>query len=105
MRATCHSAQIAIMQDAGFVKRNADTPALLPDDPAGFLDAAMMEDEPRRNGLDAMHFDARAAGADVDHIAADHGLLQIDKYRSGPGGPVRPNAMVPSLLSHCSRSR
>ena len=27
----------------------------------------MMEDESRRNGLGTMHFDARAAGADVDH--------------------------------------
>jgi hypothetical protein len=94
-----------IQCDARRLERHADAAALLPDDPAGFLDAAMMEDESRRNGLGTMHLDARAAGADVDHVAADHRLFQSDKYRSGPGGPVRPNAMVPSLLSHCSRSR
>jgi hypothetical protein len=88
------------------LERYADASALLPDNPAGFLDAAVVEDEPRRNGLGAMHIDAGAAGTEIHDITSGRRLFQIDKYRSCRGGwSAGPNAMEPSLVQHFGRSQ
>jgi hypothetical protein len=84
------------------LERHADAPAFLPDDATGLLDAAMVENEARRNHVAAVYFKTRAAGADVQDAASNRRRFQINKDRSGPCRAVRPHAMIPSLLCHRS---
>jgi hypothetical protein len=80
---------------------HADAAALLPHDPAGFLDAAVVEDEFLRNGIVAVHVEASAAGAEIDNAASGGAAFQINKQRAGLGHQsCRPDTMVASMLAH-----
>ena len=83
------------------LERHADAPPLLPHDPAVFLDAAVVQDELSWNVVAAMHFEAGAAGAEINNIARSRGALQINKYGSRPGAcSGRPHAMKSSVILH-----
>jgi hypothetical protein len=73
-------------------ERNADTPALLPDDPAGFLDAAMMEDEPRGMAsmpCTSMHAPPALMSTTLQPITGFFRSTNIDPALAGPFGRTR----------------
>jgi hypothetical protein len=97
---------------------HADAPGFLPDDPASFLHPAVVQDEPVRNGAAAVHFDAGAAGADVDDAARVGYAFAIGKNGPGlgyqPGGPdtmeapvifhvISTGRLTARTLAQCSR--
>jgi len=99
---------------------HADAPEFLPDDPAGFLHPAVVQDEPVRDGAAAVHFDAGAAGADVDDAARVRRAFAIGKNGPGlgdqPGGPdtmeapvifhvISSGGVMDRTLAQCSRMK
>ena len=87
-------------------ERDPDAAAVLPDDQAGFLDAAVVECEALRYGVAAVHLDAGAAGAEIDNAADGRLAFQIDKEGSGLGDQSGgPNTMEPSMLQRCAPSQ
>src|ERR1700735_3529049 len=85
-------------------ERHPDAPAGLPDDPAGFLHPAVVEDEFLRNGVAAVHLDAGAAGAEIDNAASGRAAFRIGEQDSGLGDQTRgPDTMVSSMLSHAAQ--
>jgi hypothetical protein len=72
----------------------------------GFLDAAVVEHESRRNGATALYLDTSTTGADIDDLANSRRAFHVDKDRSSLGHHAGgPDPMKPSVLLHLIPSR